>query len=253
MSPQDHDLAAISQLESLAFQGWPALETRDVSGWRLRFAGGYTKRSNSINALGPDASTDPKLADELEQAYRDRGLRPVWRLTPLAPPAIGERLAGAGYQAIERSHLQTAPLTGAFGADPEVRIEARPSDAWLSTFCAHSPVAPQHQPAMLAMLAAMPSPAGFARVEKAGDVVATAIGVVQGDHMGLFDVLVLPAGRRQGFARRLTESLYAWAYGHGARTAWLQVVATNQAALPLYAAQGFRTRYDYEYRIPALP
>ena len=42
----------IRRLEELAFAGWPALESRDVAGWRLRFSGGYTKRANSINALG---------------------------------------------------------------------------------------------------------------------------------------------------------------------------------------------------------
>ena len=79
---------------------------------------------------------------------------------------------------------------------------------------------------------------------------AMAIGAVEGDHMGLFDVLVMPEARRQGLARRVTESLYAWAWRQGARFAYLQVVATNAAAMPLYAQQGFRTVYDYEYRIP---
>ena len=37
---------------------------------------------------------------------------------------------------------------------------------------------------------------------------------------------------------------------HGARFAYLQVVATNQAAMPLYAEHGFRTVYSYEYRVP---
>ena len=55
---------------------------------------------------------------------------------------------------------------------------------------------------------------------------------------------------RRGLARRVTESLYAWAWGHGARFAYLQVVATNAAALPLYAGQGFRTVYTYEYQVP---
>ena len=51
-------------------------------------------------------------------------------------------------------------------------------------------------------------------------------------------------------ARKVTESLYAWAWRLGARFAYLQVVATNEAAMPLYAAQGFRTVYAYEYRVP---
>src|SRR6267143_1374376 len=147
------DLAGVRRLEELAFRGWPALESRDIAGWRLRFAGGYTKRANYINALGPDAETGPATIRALEAAYRTRGQPPIWRLSPLAPPAIG---------------------------------------------------------------------------------------VVQGDHMGLFDVLVMPHARRRGLARRITESLYAWAWQEGARFAYLQVVATNRAAMALYAAQGFR-------------
>jgi GNAT superfamily N-acetyltransferase len=60
----------------------------------------------------------------------------------------------------------------------------------------------------------------------------------------------MPEARRQGLARRVTESLYAWAWEKGARFAYLQVVATNAAAMPLYAAQGFRTVYEYEYLVP---
>ena len=48
------DLAEVRRLEELAFRGWPALESRDLAGWRQRFAGGYTKRANSINALEAD-------------------------------------------------------------------------------------------------------------------------------------------------------------------------------------------------------
>jgi N-acetylglutamate synthase len=103
------------------------------------------------------------------------------------------------------------------------------------------------------MLTAIAAPKGFALVQQDGEPMAMAIGAVQGDHMGLFDVLVMPHARRRGLARRVTESLYGWAFGQGARFAYLQVVATNQAAMPLYAAQGFRTVYAYEYRAPSSP
>ncbi|MBV8187165.1 MAG: GNAT family N-acetyltransferase [Alphaproteobacteria bacterium] len=245
------DLGEVRRLEQLAFRGWPALETRDIAGWRLRFAGGYTKRANSINSLGHTAQSDPQTVANLESVYRERGLAPVWRLTPLAPTAIRDLLVEPAYRVVERSQVQVAPLAARFAPDPAVRIDARPSARWIEAFAKHSPVAPHHRETMQRMLPAMPK-AGFALVEQSGEPLAMAIGVVDGEHMGLFDVLVMPQARRQGLARRITQSLYAWAWSEGARFAYLQVVATNAAALPLYAAQGFRTVYQYEYRVPSL-
>jgi ribosomal protein S18 acetylase RimI-like enzyme len=249
MSPVQK-LDEVRRLEELAFRGWPALESLDLAGWRLRFSGGYTKRANSINALGPDASTE---IDAVEAAHRQRGLPPVWRLSPLAPPAMDGLLAARGYRAIERSLMQRCPLHEGFKADPEVAIHPAPTRAWIEAFCTHSPVRPEHRATMERMLAAVAAPAGFAFVEKDGRPMAMAIGAVEGDHMGLFDVLVMPEARRQRLARRVTDSLYAWAWGRGARFAYLQVVSTNAAAMPLYEAQGFRTVYAYEYRIPPAP
>jgi GNAT superfamily N-acetyltransferase len=243
-------LSEVRRLEELAFAGWPALECRDEAGWRLRFAGGYTKRANSINALGPDAATDTATVERLEAAYRERSQLPIWRLSPLAPTGIEDILAGRGYRRIERSLLQVCPLRASFAMAPEVQIHPHPTAAWVEAFCTHSPVRPEHRHPMRRMLSSIPT-AGFALVEEAGRPMAMAIGAVQGDHMGLFDVLVMPHARRRGLARKVTESLYAWAGEHGARFAYLQVVETNAAAMPLYEAQGFRTVYAYEYRVPA--
>jgi GNAT superfamily N-acetyltransferase len=251
MLSSSSDLSQVRRLEELAFAGWPALESRDVAGWRLRFSGGYTKRANSINALGKDAQVDGRTLDGLEAAYRERHQLPVWRLTPLAPTAIVDLLAGRGYRPIERSLLQICPLDPGFAPSPEVSIRPEPSAAWLEAFSTYSPVRPEHRDTMRRMLASIAAPAGFAFIEEAGQQMAMAIGAVQGDHMGLFDVLVMPHARRRGLARKITESLYTWAWSHGARFAYLQVVATNAAAMPLYAAQGFRTVYDYEYFVPS--
>lgn len=250
MLSSSSDLSRIRRLEELAFAGWPALETRDAAGWRLRFSGGYTKRANSINALGQDAEVNSTTLDGLEAAYRERHQRPVWRLTPLAPSAMADLLTRRGHRPIERSLLQVCPLHRGFATSPEVSIQSAPSAAWIEAFSTYSPVAPEHRDTMRRMLAAIAAPAGFAFVEEAGQPMAMAIGAVQDDYMGLFDVLVMPHARRRGLARKVTESLYAWAWRQGARFAYLQVVATNDAAMPLYAAQGFRTVYDYEYFVP---
>jgi GNAT superfamily N-acetyltransferase len=237
-------------LESKTFRAWPALETRSAHGWVQRFAGGYTKRANSINALGKEAVFTQEVKNELEVAYLERGLPPVWRLTALAPPEADRALAAAGYRRIDESHVQLAPLGEAFAADPEVRIAASPSAAWLAGFAELSPVAPQHRQTMTRMLSSIAAPVAFASVEDAQGPIAFALGVADGEHVGLFDVLVAPRARRQGLARRLTQSIGAWGRRQGARSVYLQVVATNTAALPLYASLGFETVYSYGYRVP---
>jgi N-acetylglutamate synthase len=240
----------IRAIEQRTFRAWPALETDTTAGWVQRFSGGYTKRANSINALEADIEFNQPLKIALEAPYRVRGLPPVWRLTPLAPPHVDSALAGAGYRRIDESLVQRSTLDGRFIEDPEVRIDPAPSAAWLAGFAELSPVASSHRETMTRMLRSIAAPVGFARIEDDGQPIAFALGVVDGDHVGLFDVLVAPQARRRGLARRLTESVCAWGHTHGARFAYLQVVAANQAALPLYTALGFETVYSYGYRVP---
>jgi ribosomal protein S18 acetylase RimI-like enzyme len=244
------DLKFVHELESLAFRAWPAIETLTAHGWIQRLAGGYTKRANSINALEIEPEFSQGLRKKLERPYLERGLPPIWRLSPLAPRGADRALADLGYRRIDLSLVQRAPLGGRFGLDPEVHVAATPSPAWLDGFATLSPVAPQHREIMVTMLGQISPPVGFARVEDSGRPVAFALGVVEGDHVGIFDVLVAPAARRRGLARRLTQTICAWGERHGAHFAYLQVVATNEAALPLYARLGFETVYSYAYRVP---
>jgi ribosomal protein S18 acetylase RimI-like enzyme len=244
------DLDRVRALERRGFRAWPALETRTSAGWVQRIAGGYTKRANSINALGPEGPFTAELREALERPYHERGLPPIWRLTPLAPSGTDAALAAAGYRRIDESLVQVAPVDARFVADPDVVITSAPSSGWLTRFAELSPVAPVHRPTMTRMLTSIASPVGFAQVEQASRLVAFALGVVEDDHVGLFDVLVASEARRQGLARRLTQSIGAWGRAHGARFAYLQVVATNAAALPLYARLGFETVYSYAYRVP---
>ena len=139
-----------------------------------------------------------------KRPIRQRGQLPVWRLTPLAPPAIG-RSPGRGAATARSSaascrsaRSQPGFAADAGGADPtravgrldrgllHLQPGARRS---IATPCAR-------------MLAAIAAPAGFAFVEEAGQPMAMAIGAVEGDHMGLFDVLVMPQARRRGLARQ---------------------------------------------------
>jgi ribosomal-protein-alanine N-acetyltransferase len=75
----------------------------------------------------------------------------------------------------------------------------------------------------------------------AGEPALVALCVVAraADEVEIHDVAVHPVARRRGFARRLLTQALAEAARAGARTAFLDVRASNRAARALYAGLGF--------------
>ena len=78
--------------------------------------------------------------------------------------------------------------------------------------------------------------------------VACALGVLEHDLLGLFDVITDQAHRGKGYAGALLAKLLDWGAEQGAQHAYLQVIADNAAALALYHRLGFKPLYSYWYR-----
>jgi ribosomal-protein-alanine N-acetyltransferase len=62
---------------------------------------------------------------------------------------------------------------------------------------------------------------------------------VVADEMHILNLAVAPTYRQQGIAKRLVQGALEKAYGKGARTAYLEVRASNAAAQKLYLGLGF--------------
>lgn len=244
------DLSTVPGLEERAFNAWPALETVIMGGWLLRFADGYTKRANSVNALAPVIGVDQILA-MAAPLYAARGQRLVFRLSPLAGPAADPALERLGFQRLDETIVMTAALDGDAPPDPEVAIERRLQDAWSHAFAAANSVPARHRATHDRMLAGLRLPSAFASLRRDGRQVCWGLGVVERGMIGLFDIVTAADVRRQGAARRLVVALMAWGRSQGATSAYLQVVAGNSAAILLYESLGFREAYRYHYRIPA--
>ncbi|KGM15380.1 hypothetical protein N867_09105, partial [Actinotalea fermentans ATCC 43279 = JCM 9966 = DSM 3133] len=79
---------------------WRPLETVEVDGWTLGFAGGFTRRANSVLPVSAPADVAVAL-ERVEAAYAGRGLPAVVRVDADAQPTDLDRLLAArGYAAV---------------------------------------------------------------------------------------------------------------------------------------------------------
>lgn len=246
------DAAAIALIEELAANAVAPAVAQELDGWRLRFNWGVTRRANSVLAArhGPGLGLAEKVA-AAEGFYRRRALPARFQLCPASRPAgLDALLAERGYTTGPPTLVQTAPLGALLAAERGMAVVSEQFDeAWLAAYLAGEGEAdPVKIHARREMLLRVGPPAGFAAAMLDGQPGAVAFGVVERGWLGIFSVATRPALRGRGLARAALGALGAWAAGHGATSAYLQVFSTNERALRLYAQLGFAERYRYWYR-----
>ena len=244
--------SSVLELEEAAFRAWPAEEVVELSGWRLRFTRGVTRRANSV---WPNEWRDEKpLAERVEavEAFAaSRGIAPSFQLTSAAQPTeLDAWLAGRGYVVDAPVIVMTRDLEGLDDGrqsrrrndrarDPERRLAVRRHRT--------RPVRPVSR-ALSGILARIGTRGAFALSRTNDGPVAVGLGVVDGAWLGIFDMMTVSEARRRGAARSILSALAAWGSKHGALAAYLQVERDNAPARALYSSTGFMPAYEYHYR-----
>ena len=238
-------------IEEAALSAWPATQQIIHDGWLLRFGGGYTRRSNSVTPLYESAlDLDDKIT-YCAARYTERNLRPVFRITPFdTSPGLDQALERRGYRLEAPSLTQARDLSSLTVSAPD-GLRDDPLDDWIGHFCGLRGDSPAIQQAHRAILQTIPSRCFLGSlVDESGAVVACGVAVLEGAYAGLFDVIVDPAQRGQGYGSALMAGLLHWAQAGGARYAYLQVMAQNAPARHVYETKfGFETVYGYWYRV----
>lgn len=232
----------VADLEAIAAAGWRAIETESLGQWLLRASGGFTARANSALALGDPGLPLDDAVSAVESWYGARSL-PA-RIQAVDRGDLEELLAARGWTGTGVNDVMTAeiahvlrPLAGADG--PPVRIDGSPDAAWLAGYrTANGPLPP-----VAAQVLANHPLVAFLSI--GGDAIARV--VVDGRWAGLFAVEVAPHARRRGLGRAISAAALRWATGEGARRAYLQVAAGNDAAHALYEQLGFAVHHHYTH------
>jgi GNAT superfamily N-acetyltransferase len=244
-------MVSVDDLESAAFNAWPAFHQLLAAGWLIRFADGYTKRANSANFLYPMTTPAVQLVSWCEQLFAVRHLPPTFRLVdrPETPP-MDRILAERGYQVLDPSVVLQSPIA-------QVQLPPRAADtftplsldAWMPIHTTLSCANPHAQDIHRRILARITLPRVLGAILVDGQPVACGMGVVDRGLFGLFDLVTHPGQRRRGYGGQLIAGLIGWAADHRPETCYLQVVQHNQPARALYQKLGFREAYRYWYRV----
>lgn len=101
----------IKTFEELSLNAWPALQTKLYDGWVLRFANGYSKRSNSINPLYHSTLPLEEKIENCENEYQRQGLPVVFKLTDAScPQGIDNELESRNYLRLDETSVRVLEM-----------------------------------------------------------------------------------------------------------------------------------------------
>lgn len=245
----------IQLIEELSINAWPALNTKIYDGWVLRFANGYTKRSNSVNPLYHSNLPLFEKIRYCEQVYCDLNLPVVFKLTVESYPyGIDDELASGGYSKMDETAVRILPLNHyKYQKSDSINIEISqnhvPTD-WLKGFftCAEI-MDPTKQLKVKQLLGNISGEVIWVSKIVSGNRVGCGFGAIERGYVGIFDVVVKQDFRGSGYGQEMVEGILNAATGKGIKTAYLSVVVGNRPAEKLYDKLGFQELYRYWYRI----
>lgn len=249
---QHGELATVRRLEAAGFRAWPASAVAYDGAWLIRLTPDLPHdRLNSVNPLDPgDAGGIQERVARAADRFEASGRAVTFRMSPLAGPQLAAYLDRNGWTRFSESIVMRLPLREEPAHAVMHQIPMRDPERFMRSAARVKPELAGLRAGLVRLIKAIEPEAGLFTIEAGSEPVASGICVHDGDLAGLFEIATLERARRQGHGRRLVLSALQWARLRGAREAWLQVEADNEAALALYAGLGFEEVYRYHYRRP---
>lgn len=241
----------IKKIEELSFNAWPSHKTELYDGWILRYSHNYTHRTNCVNLI---AESKIPLSEKVlfcENEYRASKTPCIFKLSPLTDPVVDQYLEKMGYHIEHVTENMTLNFSEfrSFPNDIPVQLENEISDKWISyLFELNGTTDPELKRIVPYMYHSIPKPTISASIYQDNRMVASGLGILDRDHIGIYAIYVDSAYRRRHYAHAICDALIHAGLRRGVDHAYLQVVKGNTPAKKLYESLGFKYLYTYWFR-----
>ncbi len=243
----------IKFVEELSFNAWPSYKTELYDDWLIGYSDFYTHRTNCVNIIG--ASRLP-LQDKVaycEANYRRLHTPSIFKINPVFHSQLNQYLHSQGYEVehetdtygIDLNELQPS-------VDPTFTVELsnEVSATWITNlFRLNKTTNPSHLSIVPKMYEAIPRDVVSACIRHDGVIIATGLGIMERDHIGIYAIYVDENWRGKGVAKTICSSLLLEAKIRGLHRGYLQVVKGNDIAKRVYEALGFHYLYTYWFQV----
>lgn len=268
------DIAYIKLIEEISLNAWPSHKMELYDGWLIRFSHNYTHRTNSVTQVGSSLVPVEEKIAYCEKIYQNYHTPAIFKISPLLDPSFDSLLEQKGYEIQHTTETMTMDFENFHPYEPVsaeyeyygrnsglpsfveypddilVMLQDRITDEWItSLFRLNGTTNPTLRRIVPSMFKAIPKETIVASIEIDGRMVASGLGIMDRDHVGLYAIYVDPSCRRKNFARAICSTILAEAQKKQARRAYLQVVQGNTYAKQLYTSLGFQDLYTYWFRV----
>ena len=214
----------IKKIEDMSLNAWPSHKMELYDGWILRFSYFYTHRTNSVEQFGTSTLPWREKVSYCEDVYKRLGSPAIFKISPLVSPDFDYTLENRGYEIQHTTEVMTLHLENAeLSADcPDVTLTDEIPDIWItSLFDLKGMTNPIHRAVVPSMYRAIPKETVCASIWKNGKIIATGLGILDRDYIGIYAIHVKEKYRGQGFARQICTSLLKDGMTKGAQNAYL--------------------------------
>ncbi|WP_431320571.1 GNAT family N-acetyltransferase [Rhizobium sp. YTU87027] len=248
--PKKANLPLVRRLEAVGFRAWPASSVQYDGSWQIRLTAGHpSNRLNSIVPLDPSDHRDVEIRlAKASRKFEAYGRAAVLRQTPLASPVLIDLVREQQWVPFDETVVMTCDLAHAELPDTLDHLPTHDIGRFVDANLTTDGVSSKLKPALAEIINAIKPPSGLFMIEDAQTgPVATVLCVQDNDLAGIMSLSVAKERRREGLGLEILTSALRWARMRSARSAWLQVKATNAPALALYERLGFHEAYRYSY------